>query len=99
VVLRGLNLSNATVSAYDPMGDTNMPVTVAPLDRSRASLQLSATDYPRLLIIEESAAPAPDFNDAAWRSGPFGGGGGAKYSRSFSTADPPAPARTHRRWA
>jgi hypothetical protein len=60
VLLRGLNLSNATVSVYDPMGDTNAPVSVTPLDRSRATFQLSATDYARLLIVEEAAVPAPN---------------------------------------
>jgi hypothetical protein len=59
VTLRGLNLSNATVSAYDPMGDSNAPVSVTPLGRTRASFELSATDYPRLLIVEETATPAP----------------------------------------
>ena len=59
VVLRGLNATNANITAYDPMSDAALPVTATLLNRSRASLDLSAADYARLLIIEETATPAP----------------------------------------
>lgn len=59
VVLRGLNGSNATFRVYDPVNDTDVPVTATPLDRSRVSLELTATDYPYYLIVEESVTPAP----------------------------------------
>ncbi len=59
VILRGLNGSNAVVSAYDPVNDAAVPVTITALDRSRISCALTAADYPYLLIIEEAATPAP----------------------------------------
>ena len=59
VVLRGLNATQANITAYDPMSDAALHVTTTPLNRSRASLTLSAVDYARLLIIEETATPAP----------------------------------------
>ncbi len=52
-----------TVSAYDPMTDQSVPVTVVSATGSTATLQVQATDSPRLLVIQEKktgvSLPAP----------------------------------------
>lgn len=52
VAIRGLK-SNATVTAYDPIQNRSVPVRVLDRQSDRLSLQLTATDYPYLLIVQE----------------------------------------------
>jgi hypothetical protein len=48
-----LKAQDATVSAYDPMNDRTLPVTINSRGRDFLNLTVSATDYPYLLIIQE----------------------------------------------
>lgn len=49
--LKGLDAANAQVSAYDPINDTNAPITVESRSGDTIVLTLAAADYPYLLII------------------------------------------------
>jgi hypothetical protein len=53
VRLEGLRGAAATVSTYDPLGDTNVPVETVAADANSLTLRLTATDYPYLLTVEE----------------------------------------------
>jgi hypothetical protein len=54
VQLKGLKAQGASFTAYDPAGDRSVPVTINHLTADSASIDLLATDYPYLLIVEES---------------------------------------------
>ncbi|HLK56714.1 MAG TPA: malectin domain-containing carbohydrate-binding protein, partial [Chthonomonadaceae bacterium] len=56
VKLTGLNGAGATVTAYDPIKDASVPVAVAAQDGNSLTLNLTAVDYPYLLIVEEARA-------------------------------------------
>ncbi|MCC6177966.1 MAG: hypothetical protein IT305_21915 [Chloroflexi bacterium] len=53
VRLRGIRGTDAQVSVYDPLGDTDVPVDVLAADANSLTLSLTAADYPLLLSIEE----------------------------------------------
>ena len=53
VQIRGINPTGATITAYDPINDRIVPVTVEPQQSDVLSLKLTATDYPYLLTIQE----------------------------------------------
>jgi len=53
VTLQGLNASDADVSAYDPINDTTVPLTVNSASGGTLKVTLLATDYPYFLIIDE----------------------------------------------
>ncbi len=48
-----LNTQGATVSAYDPMNNRTLPITINRRGSDFLNLTLLATDYPYLLIIQE----------------------------------------------
>jgi hypothetical protein len=54
ITLDGVRGTVATVSAYDPITDQAVPVTVSGATELGLTVTLAATDYPRLLIIEDS---------------------------------------------
>ncbi|MEY2834135.1 MAG: hypothetical protein RLZZ574_3395, partial [Cyanobacteriota bacterium] len=53
--IKGINTNQVSVSAYDPMNDTNIPVTVNKTSNKPDSLSITVTavDYPYLLTIKE----------------------------------------------
>jgi hypothetical protein len=55
VAVSGLKGLKASVSAYDPLKNVTVPVTVTRRTASALTVQLSATDYPYLLIVDEKA--------------------------------------------
>lgn len=57
VDLHGMAGSNATVTAYDPINDTAVPVQVTSASSTALTVQLTATDYPYLLTVQENPAP------------------------------------------
>jgi hypothetical protein len=54
VTIVGIDGTTAAVSAYDPMNDAQVPVTVNQRATSSVQLTLLAADYPYLLIVQES---------------------------------------------
>lgn len=57
VSLSGLVGRGATITAYDPLHNTSIPVTVLSSNDSGATLDLIAADYPYLLMWQEPAPP------------------------------------------
>ncbi len=53
VTVKGLRARGATASLYDPIQDRAARCRLNPLGDDRAELEVSVTDYPRLLIVEE----------------------------------------------
>ncbi|WP_068773916.1 PA14 domain-containing protein [Paenibacillus sp. FJAT-26967] len=58
VTLKNINTVSPQVSAYDPVTNTSIPVTVTGTTADSIKVKLTTSDYPRFLIIEESA-PGP----------------------------------------
>ncbi len=54
IQIQGLQGEGALVTAYDPINDKIIPVTIMGCDQNSLSLQLTATDYPYLLTIQET---------------------------------------------
>lgn len=54
VQIRGLKGSEASVTAYDPINDRNVPVVVKSKKQNSLELILTTTDYPYLLTIQEA---------------------------------------------
>lgn len=54
VQIEGLRGSGASVTAYDPINDKDVPVVVKGKGLNRLDLILTATDYPYLLTVEEA---------------------------------------------
>jgi hypothetical protein len=60
VTLDGIRGTVATATAYDPLTDTTVPVSLSGRTATTVSITLDATDYPRLLILQDSGAwPTP----------------------------------------
>lgn len=55
VKIRGLRGRGASVTAYDPIRDRNIPVRIEQRGPNELTLNLTATDYPYLLEVEEAA--------------------------------------------
>ncbi len=53
LVVKGLRGDGAKVSLYDPLLDRQVVCSVSTLDADRVQIEVRATDYPRLLIVEE----------------------------------------------
>lgn len=53
VEIKGVKGDGASVTAYDPIKDKNIPVKVKKISSESLSLELTTTDYPYLLIIQE----------------------------------------------
>jgi hypothetical protein len=53
VELGGLNAAGADISVYDPVTGSAVPVKVHAREQDKLSLTLSATDTPRLLVVQE----------------------------------------------
>jgi hypothetical protein len=53
VRIDGLHGAGATVSAYDPIHDTTVPVEVITTSPDSLTVRLTATDYPYLLVVQE----------------------------------------------
>jgi hypothetical protein len=51
--LNGLNAVAAQVSVYDPFMDASVPLKLHALEGNKLVVSLSATDYPRFLVVEE----------------------------------------------
>ena len=58
LTLRNLRGADAKVSAWDPMTDQTVPVTVLAADQNTLKVQLRTVDYPRFLLVQESQ-PGP----------------------------------------
>ena len=58
LTLQNLRGDGAKVSAWDPMSDQSVPVTVLASDENTLKVRLETVDYPRFLIVEESR-PGP----------------------------------------
>jgi hypothetical protein len=54
VNIQGINGIGATVTAYDPLNDTTLPMTTNAGTDNTISVNLVAADYPYLLIIQEA---------------------------------------------
>ncbi|MCC6176218.1 MAG: hypothetical protein IT305_13005 [Chloroflexi bacterium] len=54
VRLDGLHGTGATVTAYDPVRDTDVPVEVVASSANSLTVRLTAADYPYLLTVQES---------------------------------------------
>ena len=54
--IAGLNGIGATISVYDPIGDRMIPVTILNQSTQSLTLELTATDSPYLLIVQEATA-------------------------------------------
>ena len=54
VQIKGIKGSGASVTAYDPIKNRNVPVVVNGRGSDNLSLNLTATDYPYLLTIQEA---------------------------------------------
>lgn len=54
IKIGGIHGKNAIVKAYDPMQNTAVPLTVKARTDETITLIVSATDYPRLLTIQEA---------------------------------------------
>ena len=52
--IAGLNSIGATISVYDPIGDRTIPVTILKQSSQSLTVELTATDYPYLLIVQEA---------------------------------------------
>ncbi|MEK8126955.1 PA14 domain-containing protein [Paenibacillus filicis] len=55
VTLSNIQGQGAKVSAYDPIDNRNVPVTVTKSTSSTITVQLETVDYPRFLIVEEAS--------------------------------------------
>jgi len=53
IELGGLNPVGAKLSAYDPFTNASVPLKLHTLEPDKLVLSLSATDYPRFLVVEE----------------------------------------------
>lgn len=53
VNIKGVRGTNANVTAYDPMHDSAVPVTVVQRENTGLSVILTAADYPYLLTVQE----------------------------------------------
>jgi hypothetical protein len=58
LTLRNLRGSGAKVSAWDPMTDQTVPVTVLTAEQNTLKIRLQTVDYPRFLLVQESQ-PGP----------------------------------------
>jgi hypothetical protein len=54
LTLQNLRGDGAKVSAWDPLSDQSVPVTVLASGENTLKVRLETVDYPRFLIIEES---------------------------------------------
>ncbi len=54
VKIGGIHALGATVTAYDPLRDQPVPVTVTARQTNAVTLKLPASDYPYLLLIQEA---------------------------------------------
>ena len=54
VQIAGVNGRGASITAYDPILNKDIPVVVNSQESNNLSLKLNTTDYPRLLIIQEA---------------------------------------------
>ncbi len=55
VQIKGIKGKGASVTAYDPINDKDVPVTVKDKEAGILLVNLTATDYPYLLIIQEAS--------------------------------------------
>ncbi|BCM90599.1 hypothetical protein IAD21_02453 [Abditibacteriota bacterium] len=55
--IAGINSQRARVSVYDPLNDSQIPLAIKERGDSHLKVQISATDAPRLLIVDENIAP------------------------------------------
>jgi hypothetical protein len=53
LVVKGLRGDGAKVSLYDPLADHQVASSIIALDADRVRIEVQATDYPRLLIVDE----------------------------------------------
>ena len=53
ISLSGLNAAAVRASYYDPMTNTSLPVAVAQTGASSVDITLPASDYPRVLLIND----------------------------------------------
>jgi hypothetical protein len=54
VYLQGINGIGATVTCYDPLHDSSLPVAINSATANTISVSIAAIDYPYLLIIQEA---------------------------------------------
>ncbi|HEY9667892.1 MAG TPA: hypothetical protein V6C91_13860 [Coleofasciculaceae cyanobacterium] len=54
VQIKGIKGNSASVTAYDPINDKNVRVSVTGKSADTLSVNLTATDYPYLLIVQEA---------------------------------------------
>jgi hypothetical protein len=54
VQIKGIKGDGASVTAYDPINDKDVPVPVTGKGADTLSVNLTTTDYPYLLIIQEA---------------------------------------------
>jgi hypothetical protein len=54
VTLGGINGQGAKIAAYDPLANTDVPVTVSGAAKDKLTVVLTATDTPVLLIVQEA---------------------------------------------
>lgn len=54
IKIKGIDSRNATMTAYDPLNNKNVPMVVNERGSDNLSVKLSATDYPYLLTIQEA---------------------------------------------
>jgi hypothetical protein len=57
VRIRGIDGRGASVDAYDPMADVQVPSKIESGDADGLTVILQATDYPYLLTIQEGGEP------------------------------------------
>ena len=53
MTIQGLHGTGATVTAYDPLKDVSVPVTVTARKADSLTLRVTASDYPYLLTVQE----------------------------------------------
>lgn len=58
VTLKNIKGKGANISAYDPITNLNIPITVTKRTSNTISIKMAAVDYPRYLMIEENEAGA-----------------------------------------
>jgi hypothetical protein len=64
ICISGINGTAAIVSAYDPIKNKNVPVSILSKTASRLKLSLTAADYPYLLTIDENTTSISNLNSA-----------------------------------
>jgi hypothetical protein len=52
--IQGIHGSGATITAYDPLNDAVVPVTVKSVGTNSVTIVVTAADYPYLLIVQET---------------------------------------------